>query len=124
MTRINLVPPSDLSDAHLVAEYREIMRLPGNLNKSLNRKAKPFSMSEIPDSYTLGSGHVKFFYDKMEFLDTRFKSLVVEMGRRGFKASFADTDVFKSCPSRFYNDYTPTTEEISINVSRIRERSS
>lgn len=61
MTRINLVDPAELSTKHLVAEYREIMRLPGNLATSLNRKGKKFDLKEIPEQYTLGTGHVKFF---------------------------------------------------------------
>ena len=63
MTRINVVPVGELSQLHLVAEYREITRLPKNLTKSLSRKAKEFNMDEIPPDYVLGKGHVKFFYD-------------------------------------------------------------
>ena len=65
MTRINLVEPKELSTKHLVAEYREITRLPSNLKLALNRKSKAFSMTEIPSEYVLGKGHVKFFFDKM-----------------------------------------------------------
>ena len=63
MTRINVVPVKELTNKHLVAEYREIMRLPKNLNTSLNRKGKPFNMNEIPEDYVLGSGHVKFLQE-------------------------------------------------------------
>lgn len=61
MTRINLVPVEELEDLHLVAEYREIMRLPNYLKKSMSSKAG-FKRSMIPKEFTLNTGHVKFFY--------------------------------------------------------------
>lgn len=121
MTRINLIDPSRLSRQHLIAEYREITRLPGNLKTSLNRK-KPFSLTEIPASYTLGPGHVKFFYDKMAFLEKRFLAIVGEMIARGYKPSYTDPNVFKDVPVAFYGDYTPTTKDIELNKQRILER--
>lgn len=121
MTRINLIDPSKLSTKHLVAEYREITRLPGNLALSLNRKSKSFDLSEIPPSYVLGPGHVKFFYDKMLFLEKRFKSLVEEMIKRGYNPNFRDETIFKAS-ELFYNDYIPTEEAINLNIQRILER--
>ena len=90
MTRINVVPVRELSQKHLIAEYREITRLPGNLQQSLNRKGKPFSKDEIPTQYVLGPGHVKFFYDKMHWLAKRFDDLVDEMMRRGYDPKFRE----------------------------------
>lgn len=121
MTRINVVPPEELTVKHLVAEYREITRVPGNLTKSLNRKTK-FSMSEIPAKYTLGTGHVKFFYDKMLFLQKRFESLVNEMLKRGYKPSYTDSSIFIPSDMEYYNDYIPTPEAVSVNRQRIKER--
>lgn len=123
MTRINVVPVETLSRQHLIAEYREITRLPGNLRSSLNRKGKPFSMSEIPSEYKLGTGHVKFFMDKMEFLEQRFVQLYTEMIRRGYNPSFTDSTIFRDCPAQFYNNYEPTPEAIRLNMERIKERS-
>jgi deoxyribonuclease (pyrimidine dimer) len=122
MTRINIVPVESLSRQHLVAEYREITRLPGNLYDSLNRKTKPFSMAEIPPKYVLGTGHVKFFYDKMLFLENRFKQIVDEMLNRGYNPNFTDTSIFRKCSEQFYNDYKPTQEAIDLNLQRIKER--
>jgi deoxyribonuclease (pyrimidine dimer) len=98
MTRINVVNPSELSRQHLVAEYREITRLPGNLNAWINRKSKPPSFDEIPSEYKLGTGHVKFFFNKFKYLEKRVDKL-------------------------YYNDYNPTEEAIEINRQRIKERS-
>lgn len=123
MTRINLIDPSELSTKHLIAEYREITRIPGNLRKSLNRSSKPFSMQEIPAEYVLGAGHVKFFYDKMQFLEKRFNSLVAEMLRRGYSPTYRECPAFSQVSRRFYNDYQPTKAAIEINKQRIKERS-
>lgn len=123
MTRINVVPVETLSRQHLIAEYREITRLPGNLRASLSRKSKPFSMSEISSQYLLGTGHVKFFFDKMQYLEKRFSQLTTEMLRRGYNPSFTDTSIFSNCPIQFYNNYEPTTEAIALNMARIKERS-
>jgi hypothetical protein len=115
------VQPKELSTKHLVAEYREITRLPKNLRIALNRKSKPFSFTEIPQSYTLGKGHVKFFFDKMLFLKNRFESLVDEMLQRGYNPTYRDSTIF-DCDSEYMNDYTPTQEALEINRSRINER--
>jgi deoxyribonuclease (pyrimidine dimer) len=123
MTRINVVPVETLSRQHLIAEYREITRLPGNLRASLSRKSKPFSMSEIPSEYVLGTGHVKFFFDKMQYLEQRFQQLTSEMLRRGYNPSYLDSTIFRDVPARFYNDYTPTPLAIALNMARIKERS-
>jgi len=38
MTRINLVNPKELSDQHLVAEYREIFMVGSSLQRSMKSK--------------------------------------------------------------------------------------
>ena len=61
MTRINIIPPAELCDQHLLAEHRELTRIP-----NLVAKGK-FSLEGQPSDYKLGTGHVKFFFDKMQF---------------------------------------------------------
>lgn len=121
MTRINLVPVQELTRLHLLAEVREIARLPNNLRLSLNRKSKPFSMSEIPSKYTLGTGHVKFFLNKFKFLKNRFEQLIDEMLKRGYNPTYRDSSIF-NVEEKFFNDYVPTEEAIEINRARIQER--
>lgn len=122
MTRINVVPVQELTGPHLVAEYREMPRIIKNLEKSLNRKSKPFCMSEIPSEYKLGSGHVKFFFNKMKFLENRYSELVMEMISRGYKPTYTDSSIFAKCDKKWYNDYVPTKEALKINRERIKER--
>jgi deoxyribonuclease (pyrimidine dimer) len=121
MTRINVIPPKELTTKHLVAEYREITRLPTNLKMSLNRKGKKFSLTEIPNEYVLGTGHVKFFFNKMKFLKNRFESLVDEMLKRGYNPTYRDSNIFIA-EENFMNDYTPTEDAIRLNRERIKER--
>jgi len=120
MTRINVVRVEELSREHLIAEYREIMRLPGNLKAWLNRKSKPPSFDEIPTEYKLGTGHVKFFFNKFLFLQIRFENLVDEMLSRGYNPRFTDSTIFV-VDKLYYNDYTPTETAIEINRARIKE---
>lgn len=122
MTRINLTHPSNLTYEHLIGEHKEILRMPGYLNKSLSRKSKPFDPSEIPTQFKLGPGHVKFFYDKMKYIDLRFQSIVAEMERRGYTSNWKGTDIFKNVPPEYYNDWAPTEDDIKISNLRIQER--
>lgn len=121
MTRINVVPVTELTREHLIAEYREIMRLPKNLYNSLNRKSKPFDINEIPTEYKLGTGHVKFFFNKFEYLKVRFEQLVNEMIYRGYNPTYTNSDMF-NVDSKYMNNYIPTKAALKINRDRIMER--
>ena len=87
MTRINSgVEPWELCDQHLVAEYKEITRVQTLLCNKLKSQTPQEILSEIPKTFTLGTGHVKFFLDKQYYLYVRFHNLKAEMVRRGFNA--------------------------------------
>ena len=63
MTRINVgIPPAELVNQHLIAEHREIKRIPNCIAKG------KYNMDGIPDKFKLGTGHVKFFYNKLLYL--------------------------------------------------------
>lgn len=121
MTRINIVPPSELTDQHLVAEYREIFMVPAALKRSLKSK-NGFDKRRIPARYTLNSGHVMFFYDKMQYLKNRYASLVEEMKLRGMNPDpdriFPDHDI----PKEFFNDWAPIDGDFDIIRERISLR--
>lgn len=120
MTRVNVVPPKELCNQHLSAEWREMPRIVGELNRSLNRKSKPFNTKEIPEDYVLGKGHVKFFFDKFKFLHQRHISLTKELLERGFKLNLTNSDVFTTVDTQWYNDYEPTQNAKEINRQRIQ----
>ena len=60
MTRINVIPVDQLTDQHLVAEYREMLMVPASLKRSLGSK-NGMDTKRIPKQYTLNTGHVYFF---------------------------------------------------------------
>ena len=126
MTRINLVDPSELMDQHLFAEFREIKMVPKALRRSLNSKSMNEVLRKIPSEFTLNVGHVKFFYDKGEFLRRRFKEICAELDRRGYnydRTAVLDSDgVFDNLPKEFQKDYIPTKAALEIIRTRIAEK--
>ncbi len=123
MTRVNVVPPKELCNQHLMAEYREMPRLLKNLKSSLNRKSSRFSMSEISNEYILGAGHVKFFFDKFQFLYIRHKSITEELLVRNYNLSMPNlSDVFLQVDKKWFNNYEPSPEALCLNRERIKIR--
>ncbi len=120
MTRINCVPVEELSGPHLVAEYRELPRV-----FSLAKKASERSGFKQPTEYTLGTGHVMFFYTRLGYLTRRHAQLVAEMLRRGYKPTFTGSlkNAHPDIPDTFWRDWEPTEEALAINRQRILERS-
>lgn len=119
MTRINLVPPAELHSKHLLAEYRELPRVFGLVQAAhLNHRGLPRNR---PTTYTLGTGHVTFFYDKLEWLDERFNLLVKECLRRGFNIQHLRPPKVH-VPQCYWNYWYPTAADIALNRQRIAER--
>lgn len=123
MTRINCISPSELTGPHLVAEYRELGRVFGLVRKAIERGERPTDKRN-PTAYTLGTGHVRFFYPRLGYLADRHLALVDEMRDRGYKPMFTDdlAEVHKSIPREWWNDWTPDADAIAINRARIAER--
>ena len=122
MTRINLVPPSELTDQHLIAEYREIFMVAGSLRRTLLSK-NGFQESRVPKKYTLNKGHVYFFYNKGQYLHKRYLDLISEMKKRGFSPSdsrnFPD-DIF--IKNNLYNDWMPDRKDLLLIRKRINQK--
>ena len=115
MTRINTVPPQELCDKHLMAEIREITRIPNTVKSG---KAK---VEGIPETFRLGSGHVKFFYNKLGYLERRYKQLYDECMYRGFNVQ-DNSGSFKGIPISLMNDWTPTPQSVSLIKDRLEEK--
>ena len=133
MTRINLVPPDELMDQHLFAEFREIKMVPKALRRSLaaatarhGNDAYTHVLQRIPSNFTLNKGHVSFFYDKGEYLRDRFGKLCFELDRRGINynrsAVLDDAGVFDSLPPAFNQHYVPPPEALQLVRDRIALR--
>ena len=120
MTRINsAISPKSLTDQHLLAELRELPRI---FTAVLNRVNTNKKFNDIPSKFTLGSGHVKFFYNKCKFLDERHKSLRQEYFERYNKEYNFDYLRISGIPDYLYGDHIPTPEEKNLLVDRISTR--
>ena len=116
MTRINCVPVEELHQKHLVAEYRELPRV-----LKLAEAASKRGGHSAPSNYTLGAGHVKFFYTRLGYCQQRFKQLVVEMIRRGYNPQHTECPVV-DVPSDWLKDWVPTQIDLQLNRQRIADR--
>lgn len=116
MTRINLgVKPSELCNKHLLAEHRELKRIPNII------KSGRYSLDNIPKHFTLGTGHVRFFYDKLLFLKNRYISLYNECIKRGFNVSDYSSS-FDGLPKELMNNYALRKGDRKIIVQRINQK--
>jgi len=121
MTRVNVVPVEALTRQHLQGEYKEISRVFGLARKAQFDVIK--GKKRIPLAYTLGTGHVLFFYDKLKYIHDRYFQLVSEMRNRGYKPNaISSEELLAGINVKLYNDYIPTEEAKQINLERINLR--
>ena len=123
MTRINCIPVDELTNLHLLAEYREMPRVSSLIwkwrDKNYSTVLNAFVMPVIPRAYCLGTGHVKFFYDKGEYLQKRFSAIVDELTKRGYNLQYT---TYREHPPGCNKDWVPTVHDQNINRARIEER--
>ena len=116
MTRINTgIPPAELTDKHLIAEHREIKRIPNCIAKG------KYKMEGIPDKFKLGTGHVKFFYNKLLYLKKRYLKLYAECIKRDFNVQNY-IKAWDNVPKELMGDYQPTKNDKKIIEQRIKEK--
>jgi deoxyribonuclease (pyrimidine dimer) len=116
MTRINVgIDPSELNTKMLVAEHRELKRIPNCVRKGR------FSMKGQPKEFTLNTGHVKFFYDKLNYLRIRYESLYAECIRRTINVQYFG-DSFNGIDPIYMGDYVPSERDRNMLLDRIKER--
>ena len=113
MTRINCgISPSELTNKHLIAEHREIKRVPNTI------KSGKAIIKDIPETFRLGAGHVKFFYTRLGYLLTRYKSIYAECKARGFNVQDY-SNAWDGVPENLMGDYTPSQRDRKIVQARI-----
>lgn len=115
MTRVNVIPPEFLTDEWLLAEYREIKRIPNNV------RSGKYTMKGIPDHYVLGIGHEKFFIDKLLFIKNRHDAIRRELSLRYNKDYGISIDL-EGISEELLNDWTPGYGSIQRNINRLCER--
>jgi len=108
MTRVNLIPPYQLADQHLLAENHEISGMLGFYRKNMNKQYK--------------QGHhlkrvVPYFHDKLLYIQKRFNAVQHEMRERNFNANVViDFDVYDTS---LMNDWEPTEKQVQDLIERI-----
>lgn len=117
MTRINCVPPTELTRQHLIAEYRELPRVFSLVRAAIDRGEHPV----LYPRYTLGKGHVRFFYARLTWVVKRQESLITEMINRGYSPQFGVPTLDKF-PPEWCNDWEPDDIAMAINRERISAR--
>lgn len=116
MTRINIhVPPINLCNEHLIAEHRELKRIPNAIKNGTS------VIKNIPSTFRLGEGHVKFFYNKLGYLKKRYSQLHSECIRRNFEVQDY-SDSFKDLPEHLFGDLQHSNSDRLTVEKRIEER--
>jgi deoxyribonuclease (pyrimidine dimer) len=120
MTRINLIHPSSLHPKHLQGEYYELPRIFSSVRKAIERDRKPSDYVHLTE-YRMGSGHVTFFYTRLNFLQTRFALLVNELLARNININrYAISD--PAIPYEWYGVWSPSAADIELSRQRINSR--
>jgi len=123
MTRINsAIPVAELTDEHILAEHREIKRLPAIYAHHLATPKKGSILAE----FVLGKGHVLFFVEKPAFTLNRYLKIFNECNKRGFAVTFYGGNWTKAyTPEQFRSEasnHTPTEKERGMLLERITQR--
>lgn len=116
MTRVNVgIDPEELSNQLLIAELREIKRIPNCI------KVGRFNLNNIPERFTLGSGHVSFFYNKIGYLKSRYEKLYEQAISRNLNVqNFSDS--FEGIDEYFMGNYVETNRDREILLKRFAEK--
>lgn len=115
MTRINLIPVEELSDQHLIAEFRE---LPKCIKQSIDT-------SNAPQKYCFGKYHIKWAKHHSMFLLHRYQKLYDEMKFRDFKTNYDPSSLasfLEQIPKKDLLEYYPDEEDIRLSWGRIMFR--
>lgn len=116
MTRINVgYPVEKLTSKHLIAEHREIKRIPNTV-----RTGKAI-IKDIPESFKLGTGHVKFFYNKLGYLLKRYELIYRECIKRNFKVEYYGS-AWVGIPKELMQDWQPSNHDCKIIKERINSK--
>lgn len=119
MTRVNFgISVRCLTDEHLLAEHREIKRIPGAYLTAL----RSGSISRVPKKFCLGAGHVLFFINKPRYTLRRYMQIYRECLRRGFDVQSYETNW--DCYSEGAKSKTvrATDADRAMLIARISER--
>lgn len=116
MTRINVIDPCELTDEHVRAEYREIHRIFGAVERYIAKGTRP---KLYPPAYTMGPGHVSFFCYRTGYVSERQRRIIAECLERGFDIQHREA---RPPIAGWNRPYTPDDRDREINLVRLREK--
>jgi deoxyribonuclease (pyrimidine dimer) len=116
--RINCIDVADLTDQHLRAEWVEFLMLSPYIKRALSSKDGLILTSS--NNYILGTGHARFFYNKLNYVKNRYFEIECEMIDRGFKPT--PTLELDDLPMHLFKDWEPNKSDKIINLNRIIAR--
>ena len=131
MTRVNVVPPEELCDQHLLAEAREIPRIPNGLLSGRLKKPTFEEYLSLGNFYRLGEGHVRFFCCRLDWLSIRYRMVLVECQQRGFKVEdrwpsqwvwWKIGNFYHTPGAGYQTNWLPSPRCFRVNRARIEER--
>ena len=94
----------------------------GNIRKAIERGESP-NDPRNPDTYRMGKGHVRFFYNKAAWLVERQRALVAECLNRDMDIQYTEVDhLADGILPEFMGDWQPTEQDHTVNLARINER--
>lgn len=127
MTRINCINPSHLNDKALSGEWHEIPRVITLAKDAYWKGTDVFNktMKRVPSAYTMGTGHVLFFYPRLGYIVNHYHQLAEECKNRGWKVNpIPEDQLLKYVPKMLLNDWQPDENAIQTNMQRLIERNS
>lgn len=113
MTRINVgIDPRELPRQALLAEHREMKRVPNQLRSGRLKQ-------KYIDSFRLGTGHVHFFTTRLRYLRRRYRAVHEECLRRGYAVQDFSS-AFKGMLTG-QSKYKPTLRDRKLLRERLHE---
>lgn len=118
MTRVNAgIHPAELPNNLLLAELREIKRIPNAVKK----RSVPMKFDRLPPTFVLGKGHVTFFYNKLGYLLQRYAALRAEALRRGLNVQDF-SGAWHGVNPKLMNDWNETALARRLVLDRIASK--
>lgn len=127
MTRINTIDPQYNTTQNLLAEWRELTRVPNKIKSGRTKlnKALPSSYCIRSDDYNVGgAGHELFFVARLKWLQSHYEDILLELEKRGYpQTNNWPSEVNKTdYPFLYSMDYTPSKRDYVKCIQRIYER--
>lgn len=128
MTRINIIPVSELTNEHAFGEYKEMLRPLTKVRNALVKYPNKWAFykayeKKMPNEYTMGRGHETFMFDKLMFIAKRYQEICEWRKERGYKYKEISVEqLLEGLPDWVCQDYIPTPEALQINRERIAKR--